>query len=69
MEEILGSLNSPQKETVQNLRELVKAGVPETVEFVKTRGKIVYKLGNKDFVWIKPLPATCRFRVCYGCKP
>jgi hypothetical protein len=51
IDEILGSLNPTQKETIQNLRVLIKNSVPETVEFVKN-GKITYKLGDKDFVWI-----------------
>ncbi len=51
IDEILSSLSPNQKETVQNLRTLVKNSVPETVEMVK-QGKIVYKLAEKDFVWI-----------------
>lgn len=51
MDEVLGSLNPIQKETLQNLRQLVKNAVPETVEMVK-QGKIAYKLEGKDFVWI-----------------
>ncbi len=51
IDEILGSLNSTEKETVQSLRLLVKNTVPETVEMVK-QGKVVYKLGDRDFVWI-----------------
>jgi hypothetical protein len=51
IDEILGSLNPNQKETIQNLRTLIKNSVPETVELVKN-GKIIYKLGDKDFVWI-----------------
>ena len=51
IDEILGNLNPEQKETIQNLRVLIKNNVPETVEFVKN-GKITYKLDDKDFVWI-----------------
>ena len=51
IDEILGILNPNQKETIQNLRVLIKNSVPETVEFVKN-GKITYKLDDKDFVWI-----------------
>jgi hypothetical protein len=51
IDEILGSLPPTQKETIQNLRVLIKNTVPETVELVKN-GKITYKLGDKDFVWI-----------------
>jgi len=51
IDEILSSLSPNQKETVQNLRTLVKNTVPETIEMVK-QGKIIYKLGEKDFVWI-----------------
>jgi hypothetical protein len=51
IDEILGNLQPTQKETIQNLRILIKNAVPETVEMVKN-GKIVYKLDGKDFVWI-----------------
>jgi hypothetical protein len=51
IDEILGSLQPPQKETIQNLRGLIKNAVPETVELVKN-GKITFKLGDLDFVWI-----------------
>ena len=51
IDEVLSSLNPIQKETLQNLRQLVKNAVPETVEMIK-QGKIAYKLEGKDFVWI-----------------
>jgi hypothetical protein len=51
IDEVLTSLNPLQKETVQNLRQLVKNAVPETVEVIK-QGKITYKLEGKDFIWI-----------------
>jgi len=51
VDETLDSLDLAQKETVQNLRELVKSAVPETFEIVR-QGKIVYRLNDKDFVWI-----------------
>ena len=51
IDEILGALQPNQKETTQNLRELIKAAVPEIMELVKN-GKITYKLDDKDFVWI-----------------
>ena len=51
IDEILGSLQPTQKETIQNLRALIKNTVPETVELVKN-GKIVFKQEEKDFVWI-----------------
>ncbi len=51
IEEILGTMQPPQKETFQNLRALVKDSVPESVELVKS-GKVTYKLDGKDFVWI-----------------
>jgi hypothetical protein len=51
IDEVLSSLNPQQKETLQNLRQLVKNAVPETAEMIK-RGKITYKLEGKDFVWI-----------------
>ena len=51
IDEILGKLQPTQKETIQNLRVLIKNTVPETVELVKNR-KITFKLDGKDFVWI-----------------
>lgn len=51
IDEILGSLNPHQKDTLQKLRQLIRDSVPESVELVK-QGKIVYKLEGKDFVWI-----------------
>ena len=51
IDEILGSLNPSQKETIQNLRVLIKNAVPETTEMVKN-GKITFKLDDRDFVWI-----------------
>ncbi len=51
IQEILDSIDPVQKEMVQNLRALVKGTVPETVEFVR-QGKIRYRLGENDFVWI-----------------
>jgi hypothetical protein len=51
IDEILGNLQLDQKENVQKLRSLIKNAAPETNEIVKN-GKITYKLGVKDFVWI-----------------
>ncbi|MGD6852028.1 MAG: DUF5655 domain-containing protein [Candidatus Bathyarchaeia archaeon] len=51
IDEILSSLTPSQKTLIQNLRKLVKDSVPETVETVK-QGKIVYKLEDRDFVWV-----------------
>ncbi|MCW4002699.1 MAG: DUF5655 domain-containing protein [Candidatus Bathyarchaeota archaeon] len=51
VDEILGSLEPAQKEIVENLRSLIKASVPESVELVKN-GQIRYKLDGRDFVWI-----------------
>ncbi len=51
IDEVLSSLDPNQRETLQKLRELIKATVPETVEVIK-QGKIVYKLEGKDFAWI-----------------
>ncbi|MCW4001473.1 MAG: DUF1801 domain-containing protein [Candidatus Bathyarchaeota archaeon] len=51
LEEVLGSLQPRQRKTVQNLRKLIQDTVPETVELIK-QGRIVYKLAEKDFVWI-----------------
>ncbi len=48
---ILNTLQPKQKETVQNLRALIKLTVPEAAEIVKSKN-ITYKLSNKDFVWI-----------------
>jgi len=52
VEELLDRLEPKQKETIQNLRELIKSAVPETVETVK-HGNITYKIGGNDFVWIR----------------
>ena len=51
IDEILGSLNPRQKQTLLKLRQLIMDSVPESVELVK-QGKLVYKLEGKDFVWI-----------------
>jgi len=51
IDEILNVLNPTQKETLQNLRLLIKNTVPEASEIVK-QGKIVYKLENKDIMQI-----------------
>lgn len=50
-DEIVNKLQPKQKEITQNLRALIKATVPETVELVKHQN-IIYKLGKNDFVWI-----------------
>ena len=51
VDNLLNKLEPEQKEIVQNLRALVRAAVPESVEVIK-RGNLTYKLNNKDFVWI-----------------
>lgn len=51
IEQLVNSLQPEQKETIQNLRAIIKGTVPETVEIVR-QGKIAYKLADKDFVWI-----------------
>ena len=51
IDEMLNRLEPGQKETVQNLRALIKSTVPETIEMVKHEN-ITYKQGTKDFVWI-----------------
>jgi hypothetical protein len=51
IEELLKRLEPKQKETIQDLRGLIKSAVPETVEIVK-HGNITYKIGDNDFVWI-----------------
>lgn len=50
-DEIVNKLPSKQKEITQNLRELIKTTIPETVETLKQQN-IVYKFGKNDFVWI-----------------
>ena len=49
IEQIVNALEPKQKETMHNLRALVKSSVPEAVEIVR-QGKIAYKLNGKDFV-------------------
>lgn len=51
IDEILDNLQPEQKETIQNLRSLIKKSAPETVEIIKN-GKITYRLEEKDLVWI-----------------
>lgn len=51
IDEILDRLQPEQKQTIQNLRSLIKDAAPETVEIIKD-GKITYKLEGKDLVWI-----------------
>ncbi|MCL4429653.1 MAG: DUF1801 domain-containing protein [Chloroflexi bacterium] len=65
IDEILGSLTPAQKETLQNLRQLVKNTVPETVELVK-QGKVTYKLGEMDFVWISHFQAHVDLEFAMG---
>ena len=55
IEQIVNTLEPKQKETMQNLRALVKSRVPEAVEIVR-QGKIAYRLNGKDFVWILDFP-------------
>ena len=51
IDEVLNALTPAQREVTQNLRQLIKNAVPETVEVIK-QGKIAYKLEGIDFVWI-----------------
>jgi hypothetical protein len=51
IDEILNNLQPEQKQTIQNLRILIKHSAPETVEIIKN-GKITYMLEDKDLVWI-----------------
>ncbi len=51
IEEVLNSLNPEQKETVQNLRRLVREAVPEASEMLR-QGQFVYRLQDRDFVWL-----------------
>ena len=55
IDQTITNLEPKQKEITQNLRALIKANVPETVETVRQR-KITYKLNGKDFVWIANYP-------------
>jgi hypothetical protein len=51
IDEVLGSLQPDQKQTIQNLRELIQNTVPEAMEVVKNK-RITYRLDDRDFVWI-----------------
>lgn len=51
IDEILDNLQPEQKETIQNLRRLIKSAAPKAVEIIKN-GEITYKLEDKDLVWI-----------------
>jgi hypothetical protein len=51
IDEILVNLTPQLQETIESLRVLVKCTVPETTELVR-QGKIVYRLKERDFVWI-----------------
>jgi hypothetical protein len=51
IDEILDNLQPEQKQTIQNIRNLIKKAAPGTVETIKN-GKITYKLEDKDLVWI-----------------
>lgn len=53
VDEVLGGLESEEKDVVEGLRGLVKATVPGSVELVKN-GRITFKLDGRDFVWISP---------------
>jgi hypothetical protein len=51
LDEILNSLDEKQRQTTQNLRNLIKNIIPETVEIIR-RGNITFVLSGKDFVWL-----------------
>lgn len=51
VDEILKNVEPKEKETIQNLRALIKDTVPEAAELVKHQS-LTYKLNDKDFVWI-----------------
>ncbi len=51
IDQMLNNIDPDQKATIQKLRGLIKTTVPTAVELVK-RGRITYKLNEKDFVWI-----------------
>jgi hypothetical protein len=51
IDEILDNLQPEQKQTIQNIRNLIKKAAPGTVETIKN-GKITYMLEDKDLVWI-----------------
>jgi hypothetical protein len=65
IEDTLNRLEPKQKETVQNLRGLIKRAVPETVEIVK-HGNITYRLDDKDFVWIKTYKSNVELEFFMG---
>ena len=51
LQEILGKLKPAQKETVEKLRSLTKAALPNVVETIKW-GNITYLLGENNLSWI-----------------
>ena len=51
LQEILGKLNPEQKETVEKLRSITKAALPDVVETIKW-GNITYLLGESNLSWI-----------------
>ncbi len=51
VDEILKNVEPKEKETIQNLRALIKDTVPNATELVKHQN-VTYKLNKKDFVWI-----------------
>jgi hypothetical protein len=51
LQEILEKLRPEQKETVENLRTLTKAALPNVVETIKW-GNITYLLGVNNLSWI-----------------
>ena len=53
VDEILRNLPNHQKDIVEELRALIKNVASEAVEKVR-KGKIVYAVGGKDFLWINP---------------
>jgi hypothetical protein len=51
IEEVLENLTPQQAQTVEHLRQLVKAVVPQAQEIVR-QGSITFRLEDRDFVWV-----------------
>ena len=51
LEEILGKVDSKQKDIIQKLRSSIKTVLPDTSETIR-RGRITYALRGKDFATI-----------------
>ena len=67
LEEILGKLDSKQKEIAEKVRAIIKTVVPDAVEMVR-RGKITYVLNGKDFANISLYKAHVDLDLVAGTK-